>query len=133
MGMVPPTEFRDGDTLEPWHLNFIFRFIARWMKFDAAPPLSFGNNGNSPPHLSWTGIDELVPVVFDSGITAGSYTAPSTATATLLIESGDGPAFTETGANTVTVQNVYTTAVGTGKVGWCKWRGPYLYLIVGDC
>ncbi len=133
MPRVLPTDFRDGDALEPWHLNFIFAFIRRWMGFDASAPLSFDLNGESPPHLSWLGGDQLVPVVFDTGIGAGSYAAPTAATATLLIESADGPAFTETGADTVTVQNIYTTSIGTGKVGWCAWRGPYLYLVTGDC
>ena len=134
MPRVTPTEFRDGDALEPWHMNFILGFIRRWMKFDASAPLQFDGAGESPPHLSIGDIDELVPILTPSGgLTAGSYASPTSGTATLLIEYEGGPGFTSSGANTATVYNSYTTAVGGSKFGWAKWRGPYLYIVVWDC
>jgi hypothetical protein len=105
------------------------------MKFDAAPPLSFDGNGESPPHLSLLADDDLVPILTPSGgMTAGTYSSPTSGTATLLLESSStgGPGFVSSG-QTATVYNCYATAIGASKFGWAKWRDPYLYLVVGDC
>lgn len=133
MPQIIPSDFRDGDALEPWHLNFIFRFVRRWMRFDASPPLSLDNGGEAPPHLSFLGLDDLVPFYAGSGISAGTYTSPTSATVTLLIESSDGPGFTLSGADSATCYNISTNAVPSGSAGWAKWRGPHLYAIAWDC
>lgn len=130
-----PDDLVDGDALEPWHVNFIFSFIRRWMKFDASPPLNLDNSGDAPPHLSVFTLDDLVPIYTGSGGigAAGSLATPGSATVTLLIEYQDGPGFTTTAADSTTCYNPYTTAIAGSKIGWAKWRGPYLYYVVGDC
>lgn len=133
MPQIFPQEFKDGDELQPWHLNFIFRFIKRWMRFDASPPLSLDLSGESPPHLSLLLNDDLVPVYFASGISAGSPSSPANATVTLMVDYDDGPAFTTTGGDSATCYNISTVAVPSGSYGWAKWRGPYLYAIDWDC
>lgn len=138
MSQIIPNDLVDGDALEPWHINFIFRFIRRWMKFDVSPPLNLDNSGNAPPHLSLFALDDLVPVLIGSGgLTAGSYSSPvvtpGTGTVTLLNEYQDGPDFTTTAGQTGTCYNPYTTAISGTKFAWAKWRGPYLYLVVADC
>jgi hypothetical protein len=131
---IPPTEFRDGDTLEPWHLNLIFDFIRRWDKFDVSPPLSFDGSSDSPPSLSLLEPETLVPFQAGSGIAAAtSLTSLGSATVTLLNDYQGGPDLTTSGARTATCYNIFTTAVGTGKNGWATWRGPYLYAVVWDC
>ena len=94
MAQVIPGDFKDGDALEPWHVNFIFRFIRRWMKFDASAPLNLDLSGASPPHLSLLSLDDLVPIYLGPGISSGSYTSPASASCDLLIEDSDGPGFT---------------------------------------
>ena len=134
MPRVPPTDFKDGDALEPWHMNFIFAFIRRWLKFDASAPLNFDGSSESPPHLSLGDIDDLVPVLTPSGgITAGTYSSPTSGTVQLLIEYEGGPGFTTSGTNTVTAYNCFATAVPDSVFGWARWRGPYLYLVDWDC
>jgi hypothetical protein len=114
-------------------MNFIFRFIKRWMKFDASPPLAFDNSGESPPHLFLLNTDEFVPVYLDTGIGSGSYSSPASVSCTLLLDASDGPGFTLSGADTETIYNCYGVTVSSGKFAWGKWRGPYLYLIAADC
>ena len=132
MPRIPPADFQDGDALEPWHINFIMGFIRRWMKLSVAPPLQLDDTGESPP-LLWLGdIDDMVPILTPSGgITAGSYADPTFGTATLLIEDAGGPAFTS--ANTAVVYNCYDTDIPGDVFGWARYRGPFLYFVVGDC
>lgn len=134
MAQIIPGDFKDGDALEPWHLNYIFRFIRRWMKFDVSIPLQLDNDDNAPPHLSLTTLDELVPVLTPAGgIVAGSYTTPTSGTCTLLEEASGGPGFTATAAYTETLYNPYGVAVPASKFAWAKWRGRWLYAVTWDC
>lgn len=135
MPRIAPEDFVDGTTLEPWHLNYILSFIRRWSKFDAAAPLSFDQSGESPPHLSFQGEDELIPIQTPAGgiAAATSLAAPGSGTVKLLIEYQGGPGFDTTTVNTATCYNPYAQAVGASKFGWAKWRGPYLYIVVWDC
>lgn len=134
MPQIPPIDFRDGDALEPWHINYILSFIRRWNKFDVSPPLAFDNLPMSAPHLSAM-IDggDLVPIKLTADLGVGSFTAPSNADCILLLEYQTGPAFTTTGAPPATVYNPFATAVPSGKFAWAAWRGPWLYLVVADC
>jgi hypothetical protein len=127
---------KDGDSLAPWMLNIIYRELERWRRMVASPPLAIDSaeSSVSPPLLYSLATDELVPILTGSGgIAAGTYGSPGSATVTLLIEDADGPGFTASGADTATCYNPYTTALDATKFAWAKWRGPYLYLLVGDC
>jgi hypothetical protein len=76
----------------------------------------------------------LVRVWLPTGIAAGTFGTPTTATdAEVRVRSSSGYSTTSTGAG-VTVYNSDTTAVGSGKAAWCLPRGDGGYdLVVADC
>ena len=136
MPRIPPTDFVDGDVLEPWHLNFIFSFIRRWMKFDASPPLSFDSSGESPPHLSLLGLDDLVPIQTPSGGIAAATSL------TARVGDRDAPARVS-GRRRKWIHDdrrkhgdllqLLPDRGGRLEVRWAKWRGPHLYLVTWAC
>jgi hypothetical protein len=141
---VDPPELKDGDPLEPWWLNWVRRHIARWNRLSVAAPLRLQNNGMTPPSLDIDLPGDLIPIFTpDGGIPGGSYTSPGQATVTLLVENGNGPGFQSwagcstdsppSNMNQLPCYNIYATAIPGCKLCWAKFRGPYLYVIVGDC
>lgn len=46
---------RDGDILEPWHLNILYDEARRWRKLKGAPPINVSNNdGDGTPLIEFT-------------------------------------------------------------------------------
>lgn len=126
----------DGDALQPWHLNVIYRELERLRKMTAAAPLAIDNADSAfdPPTFMTFAVDQVVPVKLDgSGIAAGSAFSPSPGTVSLLYTASGGADFTSSSANTETMYNIYGTAVGANKVCWAVWYNGLLYLLVGDC
>jgi hypothetical protein len=66
------------------------------------------------------------------GLPAGSYSAPGSATVTILSKAGPGSGYTTT-SQTQTAYNPSSTAVGASKFIWCKNDGGDLVLVSGDC
>ena len=48
--------FKDGDNLEPRHINWIFSELERWRHASATPPLVFADtDGDDPPTIEFWG------------------------------------------------------------------------------
>jgi hypothetical protein len=74
----------------------------------------------------------LVPAQLNGAIAGGTIAAPANAQATLLIQSSAGPGLTP-GSDTITVQNVFSAGVTTGKTIWVIPQFGFWYLIQADC
>lgn len=111
-------ELKSGDTLEPWHLNVIYRELKRWRKMKVIPPLASSgitSTDGIPPVLRFIGQGNSALAITSSSITARAGTTAGTGTAT--IQDFDGTDFSATvdPADDETVFNFSGTAIDTGK------------------
>lgn len=67
-------DLRDGDTLEPYHINICYRELRRWRKLKATWPLSLvgAESSDSPPAISYLGRKPI----WIQLVTNGMSTAP---------------------------------------------------------
>lgn len=89
---------------------------------------------NTPPPRGryGPGPGNLVPADSGSGFTAGSRSAPTTATVTLLKTSGTAGGLAVS-TTTVTAYNTFTTAIGAGKTIWLSSFNGRWYVVQVDC
>jgi len=126
---------RDGDALQPWHLNIIFRELERLRKMSATLPMAFNEmaSDSAPPKLVNDAADQLVPVLLGGGgIDAGSWDAPASATA-MVLGGGADAEFDDSASQDETLWNPYTQAIAGNKFVWACWYQGQLYVAVGDC
>ena len=67
--------FKDGDNLEPRHINWIFSELERWRHASATPPLVFADtDGDDPPTIEFWGHPDgaYVCIPPSGGISAGT-------------------------------------------------------------
>jgi hypothetical protein len=130
-------KFRDGDPLEPWHLNLIFRELERWRKLTGQGPLVV-RHGDSPT-IELLQADDIVLVRTNHGpipkrnATTGVW---GSVTVTLYDESqnDDGDPRTVLGEDEEVAFNKGPNDVPADKDVFCK-RGldGRLYALVAWC
>lgn len=126
---------KPGDELTCAHINRIYTELNRWRKLTGSGTVDVDYaDATSPPVVVGYGDDGLIPVVFPTGIAAGTLGTPSSKADVLMVKrSGNG--YTTTGGRVITVYNCYATAItGTDKFGYVRQRedGKYI-LVVADC
>lgn len=128
---------RVGDGLKCSHINQIYRELERLSKAhgDGSGVTISGLDGPEPPVFKLTSSDDLIPVLYPTGIGAGTYTSPSSKSDVIRLRP-NGPGFATTGTgDPILVYNSYGTAVvGANKFGYVRHRGGNVYdHVVGDC
>lgn len=129
-------EFKEGDAFEPWIINLIFKELARWRKLSASGSIGVTNadNPDAPPTINDWRTDPLLPAVLTGALSAGSLSSPTSAGGTLLLVTAVGSTgYTATGGMAITVYNLSTSAVSSGKFCWVKPMNGNYYLISADC
>ena len=104
-------DLKDGDILEPFHLNIIYRELRRWRKAKAIPPmvLDAADSADSPPIFRQGRTSGgIFRAVVTTAIPTGTITAPSD-TGRVTLYDWDGSSSTA-GETDVTVLNDFTIA-----------------------
>lgn len=123
-----------GDELRCEHINAIYDELNRWRRMKGAGLVDVdGADGTSPPTIVGHAAGGLLPAQLTSGIAAGSIASPTTASGTLLVPAGTLGGFTATGGASITITNIYATAVTGSKTCWVAPRAGRFYLVVADC
>jgi len=76
---------------------------------------------------------DLIPALLTANLASGSYSSPTSATATTLQLNGAGPGQTSTGGTTITVYNTLNGSLSSGKNVWVKYWNGFFYVIQGSC
>ena len=124
----------DGDELTIDHINVIYQELLRWRRLTGSGSIGVDNaDGEGPPAIIDYRMKSLRPAKLTASLSAGSLASPTTAAGTLLVPTGSSGAYTATGGTSVTVYNLSTTAVASGKFCWVTQANSKYYLVSADC
>jgi hypothetical protein len=132
-----PTKFpkvQDGDELQPWMLNILYREAERWRKLKGSGLVNVaGVDSDSPPTIALQTLDPGIPANSGSGFAAGSPGSPSSATVTLYTHTGSGAALDTSRNFQVTAYSTFGTAIGANKTIWLTQMNDFYYVYQVDC
>ena len=131
--------WKDGDVLEPRHLNWIFGELQRWRRIRAAAPIVIRNTeADEPPNIEFWGQDltAVCEAIVTTPITACSGLVYGYGQAQIYIDDGNGNAIVDnTYPEPVTVLNFLQNSgtIGMNKHVYIAQRNGGWRLISGDC
>lgn len=127
---------KDGQQLEPRHLNIIYRELERWNKIQGAGGIVVENR-ESGPVINGGGsgaavtVNGLTRVISTSAITGRSGTTPGTGSGAIVTYNGTAYG---TG-DAVTLKTVSSGGHATGKYGWAVFdtEDEDYHIVSMDC
>jgi hypothetical protein len=128
---------KDGQQLEPQHLNVIYAELERWNKTIGAGGVVFENKVSGPVISGGGGgaaviaVNGLTRVISTSAITGRSGSTPGTGTGAIVTYNGTAYS---TGAG-VTLKTVSSGGHATGKYGWAVFdaKDENYHIVSMDC
>ncbi len=131
-----PVDFpdvRDGDTIEPWWFNVIYRELRRWRKVKAVPPLAVSfAEGSASPVFSMGRIETIRIGKASGSISARSGSTYGTGTWTPQDDSGS--ALSNGGDPNQACKNLLDKTIATNSYLIVGWDGAsWWVLAVGTC
>jgi hypothetical protein len=127
-------KLQDGDELQPWHLNVIYRELERWRQAKCQGAFDIvGADSDSPPTFIAYEPDRAIPADSGSGFAAGSVASPASQTVTLLTPTGTGAGLDASRGFTVTAYSTFGTAIAASKKIWLTTYAGFYYVLQVDC
>lgn len=110
---------KDGQQLEPRHLNIVYRELERWNKIQGAGGIVVENRESGPVVMGGVGgggviASEITRVRSTSAVTGRSGSTPGSGTGVLIAY--DGVSYSDGSA--VTLKTSSSSGHATGKHGW---------------
>jgi len=128
-------ELKDGDQLEPFHLNIIYRELRRWRKSVFVPPIIIDGltSSDTPPVFRIGRGPQNYRGVVTTAIPTGTISTPST-TGVVTLYNWDG-ANSTAGETGVQVLNDFTlsASIAVGKVVRLQLIDGALWFVQAEC